>query len=198
MNVRLQYDVEFLAGIYMDSHLQLNKYKASMNLVTKDAGESVGIAMERLKAFVFGIMENTVFIHQDHSEQAEMLHVMGVNVTTLPEQPLDQIIGIMLYCKLNAIMEGRMVITALDIASELGDNIYYQHDEEDVLGPFAADGWWSQANTRHNNIDSEQPGEKIVRVVNYGWKELDLDWPDQSSDKPSNTVVYGKFTKHEN
>lgn len=198
MNVRLQYDAEFLAGIYIDNSLQLNKYSVSMNLVTKDTGEVVGIAMERLKAFLYGILENTVFIHQENEAQAEMLQVLGVNVTTLPEEPIDQIIGIMLYCKLNAIMEGRMMVTALDISSELGDNIYYQHDEEDTIAPFNQDGWWHQSNTKHNNIDVEQEGEKIVRVVNHGWKELNLEWPEEPTDKPANTIVYGKFTKNEN
>jgi hypothetical protein len=36
--------------------------------------------------------------------------MMGINVTTLPEEPVDQIIGMMLYYKLNAIMEGRMIV----------------------------------------------------------------------------------------
>lgn len=197
MNVRLQYDAEFLAGIYMDNGLQLNKYSVSMNLVTKDAGEPVGIAMERLKAFVYGILENTVFIHQDREAQAEMLQVLGINVTTLPEEPVDQIIGIMLYCKLNAIMEGHMIVTALDISSELGDNVYYQHDDEDPIAPFEQDGWWHQSNTKHNSVDIEQEGEKIVRVVNHGWKELDLEWPDQPADPSKNTIVYGKFQRDE-
>lgn len=197
MNVRLQYDTEFLAAVYLNGTLQLNKYTASMNLVTKDSGENVGIAMERLKAFVFGFLENTVFIHQDYQAQAEMFNLLGVNITTLPEEPLDQIIGMMLYCKLNAVMEGRMIVTALDICSELGDSVYYQHDDEDPIIPFDQDGWWHLPNTKHNDFDIEQQEEKILRVINHSWKELDLEWPETPSDKPTNTVVYGKFSKDE-
>jgi hypothetical protein len=35
MNVRLQYDLDFLAGIYYDDRLQMNSYSVSMSLVTK-------------------------------------------------------------------------------------------------------------------------------------------------------------------
>ena len=146
MNVRLQYDIEFLAGIYYDDTLQMNKYDASISLVTatKDVA-STNIAMERLKAFVFDELANTVFINQNNAERAEFLQMIGVNVTTLPEEPVDQIVGMMLYYKLNAVMEGRMVITSLDISSSLGDGVWYQHDEEDSSGPFVKDGWWHQS-----------------------------------------------------
>ena len=143
MNVRLQYDLEFLAGIYFDDCLQINSYDVSMNLLTKTKDSaSTNIAMERLKAFVHGVLESTVFINQTNMERAEFLQLAGCNVTTLPEEPVDQIVGMMLYYKLNAVMEDRMVITNLDIASRLGDGVWYQHDEEDSAGPFASDGWW--------------------------------------------------------
>jgi len=54
MNVRLQYDLEFLAGIYYEDQLQINSYDVSMNLVTKTKDSaSTNIAMERLKAFIW-------------------------------------------------------------------------------------------------------------------------------------------------
>ena len=97
MNVRLQYDLDFLAGIYYDDQLQLNSYSVSMSLVTKtmDAANT-NTAMNRLKAFLHGELANTVFVNQDAKERTEMLNIMGVNVTTLPEEPVDQIIGMML------------------------------------------------------------------------------------------------------
>ena len=108
MNVRLQYDLDFLAGIYYDERLQLNSYSISMSLLTKTTDAlNTNIAMDRLKMFMHGELANTVFVNQALRERAEMLQIMGVNVTTLPEEPVDQIVGMMLYYKLNAIMEGR-------------------------------------------------------------------------------------------
>ena len=153
MNVRLQYDLEFLAGIYYDQQLGLNSYSVTLNLITRTAqAQNTNIAMDRLKAFIVTELANTVFVNQNAMGQAEMLSAMGINVTTVPEEPVDQIIGMMLYYKLNAIMEGRMVVDSLDLSSVLGDSVWYRHDEDDLAGPFAEAGWWHEANTRHHDL----------------------------------------------
>jgi hypothetical protein len=201
MNVRLQCDVEFLGGIYYDDQLQLNHYEVCLNLVTqtKDA-TNTNIAMDRVKAFIHGELANTVFINSAQKERAELMQVMGINVTTLPEEPVDQIIGMMLYYKLNAIMEGRMTITQLDISSSLGDNIWCQHDEEDLAGPFAAEGWWHDATVQHSDVEIDSDNKaNVVKVMPNAWTEYGLMWPGE--DIPSengNTVVFGNFPKNEN
>jgi hypothetical protein len=199
MNVRLQYDVEFLAGIYYDDRLQINKYDVSMNLLTKtkDAA-STNIAMERLKAFVFEELNSTVFINQSNMERAEFLQMTGVNITTLPEEPVDQIVGMMLYYKLNAIMEDRMVITGLDISSALGDGVWYQHDEEDSAGPFAKDGWWHESSTQHETVELQAVPDNVVKVISTGWHEMGLDWPENISSAIKAKVLYANFPKNEN
>ena len=198
MNVRLQYDLDFLAGIYYEDHLQMNRYTVSLNLLTKTKDStSTNIALDRVKAFVYGALESTVFINQTNMERAEFMQMMGINVTTLPEEPVDQIVGMMLYYKLNAIMEGRMVVTSLDLASTLGDNVWYQHDEEDLSGPFAVEGWWHQASMQHETVEHEPVTENIVKVTSTGWYELNLEWPENTAPLGDNTVVFAKFPKHE-
>ena len=194
MNVRLQYDLEFLAGIYYEDQLQMNRYTVSLNLLTKTKNSvSTNVAMDRVKAFVHGALESTVFINQDNRERAEFMQMMGINVTTLPEEPVDQIIGMMLYYKLNAVMEERMAVTSLDISSTLGDSVWYQHDEEDMSGPFAADGWWHRASMQHETIEREPEPGNVVKVISTGWHELNLEWPENSAPTSDNTVVFAKF-----
>jgi hypothetical protein len=200
MNVRLQCDLEFLAGIYYDDQLQMNQYDICLSLVTKTRDPvSTNIAMDRLKAFIYGELESTVFINQDQRERAELMQVMGINITTLPEEPVDQIIGMMLYYKLNAIMEDRMTVTQLDISSKIGDSIWYQHDEEDVAGPFAAEGWWHANTVQHNTVEvdpDETNTANVVKVVPSGWTEYGLVWPgEESTSENGNTVVFANFPK---
>ena len=199
MNVRLQYDLDFLAGIYYDDRLQMNSYSVSMSLLTKTTDAlNTNIAMDRLKIFMHGELANTVFINQALRERAEMLQIMGVNVTTLPEEPVDQIIGMMLYYKLNAIMEGRMSVTRLDLSSVLGDSVWYQHDEEeDSPGPFRAEGWW-HATVQHDSILESVTADNVVRVIPNAWHELGLIWPEEETEPTANTVVFANFTKNEN
>ena len=199
MNVRLQYDIEFMAGIYYDDRLQLNSYSVNLGLLTKTAdAASTNIAMDRLKYFVHGELANTVFVNQDSKERAEMMQIMGINVTTLPEEPVDQIVGMMLYYKLNAIMEGRMTVTRLDLSSILGDSVWYQHDEDDAWGPFREDGWWHAPTVQHDSILESVTADNVVRVIPNAWHELGLIWPEEETEPTANTVVFANFTKNEN
>lgn len=196
MNVNLQYDIDFLAGVYYDDSLQLNSYSISMHMITqsKDAA-TTNIAMERLKAFVHSELEHVIFINQANESIAETLYSAGCNVCTLPEEPVDQIVGMMLYCKLNAIMEGQIIVDSLDISSTLGDNVWYQHYEEDNLGPFEVDGWWHKNSTQKETIELEDMSENVVKVQSTGWNEYGLDWPEAKSEKSAKVL---NFKKNEN
>jgi hypothetical protein len=199
MNVKLQYELEFMAGVYFDNQLHMNSYSVSLQLLTQtNDTASTNTAMERLKCFVYHTLANTVFINQNHQEKAEMLHLLGANVTTLPEEPVDQIIGIMLYTKINTIMEDRMAVVRLDVSSVMGDRVWYQHEEDDPLGPFADDGWWHTTGLQHNNIDLESTPDNVVKVIPSAWGEHGLLWDDDRPENTGNTVVFGNFPKNEN
>lgn len=198
MNVRLQYDFDFLGAIIFDGRLQLNSYSVSLSLLTQSTdAASTNIAMERMRAFVMVELENAVFVGPNELEKAEMLSMMGANVVTLPEEPVDQVIGLMLYCKLNAVMEGRMTVTALDLQSSLGDSVWYQHDEDDAVGPFARDGWWHRPTCQHSDVDIESTEENVVKVSTAGWHEYGLEWPGEHSEENGNTVVFANFQRNE-
>lgn len=198
MNVKLQYDMDFMAGIWYNHQLQMNHYSLSISLLTQTTdAAATNIAMDRLRYFVLAQMQNTVFIDQQHLEIAELMKSLGINVTTLPGEPVDQLVGIMLYCKLNAIMENRMTVTALDINSVLGDSVWYRHDDEDSLGPFAQDGWWSRASTQHDTVDLEPASDKVLKVTTQGWHDAGLEWDETSDSDSANTIVYVNFGRHE-
>jgi hypothetical protein len=147
---------------------------------------------------VLGELENTVFINQNQLDRAELMNMMGINITTLPEEPVDQIIGIMLFQKLNAIMEGRMVIDSLDISSSMGDSVWYQHDAEDALGPFAQSGWWDDAGPVHSSLTVVGEDSNVVKLTDNRWRDYQLDWPDTMASESGNTVVFANFPKNEN
>ena len=200
MNVKLQYDLEFLAGIYYNDQLQFNSYSVSVGLLTQTTDTaSSNIALERVKAFVYSELADTVFFGPKDREKADLYQMLGTNVTTLPDEPIDQIIGIMLYCKLNAVMENRMIVTRLDISSALGDSVWYTHDDEDNLGPFAVENaWWHNSTTQHVD-DAETTPNNIVKVITSAWNEYGLTWPEERADATpaKNTVIYSDFRRHE-
>lgn len=196
MNVRLQTNLEFLGAVYFADELQLNSYQVNLGLVTNTKNTpKINVAMERLKAFVYSELANAVYIHQDRMDVAEVLQMLGTNIVTLPEEPVDQIVGMMLYSKLNAIMEGVMTVVSLDISSSLGDDVWYQHDDEDSLGPYAADGWWNLPTVQHDSLSVAEVDNKIVEVRPNAWVEYGLMWPEESSTNKEHSVVYANFPK---
>jgi hypothetical protein len=141
-----------------------------------------------------------VFINSAEADQCRAFAAAGINVTTLPEDPLDQVIGIMLYCKLNSVLEDRMIIDEIEICSELGENIAYLHNSQDAQGPFADTGWWHEPDAVHCDSTIVE-NEKTVALhhIGAGWRELGLNW-DQSitiSVNDDNKVVFADFAKDE-
>lgn len=199
MNIRLQTDLEFMAAVYMENSLKINNYSLSVQLCTNTSEErEINIAMDRLKIFVQAELADAVFVNQEESGPAEMLALLGANVVTLPEEPVDQIIGLMLYCKLTAIMEDRMIIENLDISSSLGDNVIYLHNEEDALGPFQQTGWWHAADITHSDIEFEDDSDRknVVKVPNTGWSFYGLCWNQGKKNTQDGTVVVGNFSQN--
>ena len=202
MNVRLEYDMHWLAGIWFENCLQINSYNMELAITTNtsNADDHV-VSLNRLNHFVYNEMANTVYIHQEDVAQIQALTAAGIKVTTLPEQPIDQIIGIALYCKLNAILQERMFVNGVTIQSDLGDNVRYLHSDLESAGPLEQPGWWQDSNPAHNNFKQTVNSKKHVVKLNRtpSWRELELDWSDaQRPTIESNTVVFAKFPIDEN
>ena len=197
MNVRLHYETGFLAGVYFDDRLQMNSYQVGLNLLTHsvDPADS-NIALERVKVFIDNL-NSTVFMNSCWPIHEEMMTEMGIDITPLPEEPVDQIVGMMLYYKLNAIMEGRMEIAQIELSSSLGDDVCYLHDDQDPAGPFAKDGWWNDASARRTGKTAGDSDSNVVKLTHKNWRDAGLAWPDVAT-KTSKTVVHANFTKNEN
>ena len=199
MNVSLQYSIDFMGAIYYDGRLQLNSYSVSLQMLTTSPQAMItNIAMERIKAFVMGELDSVVFIHREHEAQAELLQAVGANVCTLPDEPVDQIIGIMLYSKLSAIIEDRMIIGEVEISSDLGGGVVYMHNEEENLGPLEPAGWWHDADL--TQCHSELVGEEKVMSLAKStiWRELELSWPDaEPKEDTGNTIIFTDFNRNE-
>lgn len=195
MNVRLHYTTDFLASVYYNKRLLINNYTVNLELLTQtEDDEAVNIAMDRLKGFIDIELAHTVFIQDTQVNEILAMDALGVNLTTLPDAPLDQIVGLMLYCKLNAIMEDRMVVTSLDISSAVGGRVWYLHDDGEPVGPFADEGWWNEPGPNH--CPDVIATDNIFKVNVGSWSERGLAWQEDTHDE--NTVVYANFGQNEN
>lgn len=201
MNARLNYKIDFLSGVHYQNVLRMNHYHLSIWMTTQsEDSENHNIAFERLKAFVSYSLDSAVFINRADQDSCEKLLQAGVNICTLPEDPVDQVVGIMLFSKLNAIMEGRIIIDEIEISSDLGDNMIYLHGASENIGPFEQKGWWHEPDLSFNHSDLVDENKKIMNINRaIGWRDLDLQWPgDDKIKQEGNTIVYADFGRNEN
>ena len=202
MNVRIQYAMRFMAGIYYEGKLQLNEYtaKAYMMTNTEDPADH-NVALNRIKHFVYNELESTIFVNQDDLEACEKLSAADLNITTMPGDPVDQLIGIMLYTKFKAITEERLLIGEMELNSVLGDGVIYLHGDNENVEDVNPPDWWSSVDLVHCEQDLIN-SEKIVTLHKSSvWRDLDLQWPDiedntpDDDDETGNTVVFADFKK---
>lgn len=197
MNVRLEYDMSWNSCIWFENTLQTNRYQIELMMTTNTSDQDDQITcMNRMNHFIYEELNNTVFINEKDTEQIQLLSAAGIKITTLPEAPIDQIIGWVVFLKLNAILEDRMVITDIKIQSDLGDNIKYMHTLGESLGPIGLTGWWTDPSPVHSIIKSGASKKRVVKL-NKGtsWKKLDMGWTgDDETLSTANTVLFAQFT----
>ena len=106
----------------------------------------------------------------------------------------------MLYYKLKAITEDRMLIGEVEISSTLGEGLIYIHGDNENVNDVTIPDWWESVDLVHCDrelIDSD----KVVNMHHTSvWRDLDLAWPDIEDDTPEghetgNTVVFADFKR---
>jgi hypothetical protein len=103
-------------------------------------------------------------------------------VCTVPEEPYDQIITLLLLVKLNSITEGRLIITDITLGSRISDKVRFNCDIESPRGPLEASGWWTDSSTSMSDIKKTLKKDKVVKLIktpSTDWAEFNLVWKEK-------------------
>lgn len=195
MNVRLKYDIPFTAGVYYNDILRMNNYSLRIWMTTNSENAAdQNISFERIKYFIYTEIDSTIFINNTLEEQCQLFTQAGLNITTIPGDPVDQLVGIMLYYKLNAITEDRMIVAETELSSTYGENMTYIHGEFETTSGYIQPDWWTTPDLVHSDFIITD-SEKVVEMQqSTAWRELELAWPDEpSADDSGNVVVFADF-----
>jgi hypothetical protein len=197
MSARIQRNFIFQAGAYFEGRFYMNMYDVDVffSVETSSIREQ-NIALDRMKFFLAETVSNSIFVQDTEESTIEKYLLADLKVCTLPEEPYDQIIGIMLMSKLNAIAEGRLLVTDISITSEMSDGVTVSHSFDENMGPFADDGWWNDSSTRISGIKSGKKSTKIVKLIkpNVDWADIYLNWGNEKEViVPATEVVFANF-----
>lgn len=195
MNVRLIKTWTWQSGIVYNDIFYINAYTARIHMHTTSMYDSDhDVAYARMDYWFEEVMQDSVMISAD-SENVKAYAATGQRLLQFPDQPVDQLVGIMLCLKLNAMTEGRLVVTDVDISSVHGSDMTYQHNVNEAVGPMAAAGWWQDARPIWNHVPSAARGSKVVSLNRAAdWHSLDLDWQSSSNDRDS-SIVFADFDR---
>lgn len=196
MNVRLRQNFHLPAAVYTDDQLFVNNYNINIEMITVDTNPvDLDIATKRIDWFMYTELADAVFVDQADDERSTVLALLGMNVVTLPGAPVDQLIGIMLSCKLNAIVEGRIEVVETSVTSDLAQGLWYLHSYNQSVGPFEQPGWWHEPTVDHHNIVFDDANDNVVKVTVNPWLEYDLAWSSPDSNKSESKIIVGNFSK---
>ena len=197
MNVRLQYTMNFTAGVHYHEQMIMNNYMLKVFMITNTTvAENTTIAFERLKYFI-AELDSTVFVNSEEQLACQQYVNAGIKITTLPVDPVDQIIGVMLFHKLNAIMEDRIIMVETELSSVLGDSMVYIHSENETAENLVIPEWWMTPDLVHCDTDLID-NDKVLAIHQAGaWRELDLGWIDAVQSDQTGNIVFADFKRDE-
>lgn len=181
MTARITRDFEFQAGIHFSNDFYMNMYDVNIVFnVETDSIREQNIALDRIKYFMLECLEHSIMCVETETTAVEKYLKAGLKVCTLPEEPYDQIIGIMLLVKLNAITEGRLVVTDIKIGSRMSDGVDCLFSLNEGTGPFTDKGWWLDSSTMINDQNKKQNKVVRLRKQKNEWDELGLGWKERA------------------
>ena len=184
MTTRIERDFSFQAGVYFQEEFLMNVYTISLYMdVETESIREQNVAMERIKYFLNDCLENSIFVQDTEHKIIEKYNSCGFKVCTVPEEPYDQIITILLLTKLNSITEGRLVITDITLGSRISDQVKFSYDIESPRGPLEVPGWWTDNGTSISDpVKKSVRKDKIVKLFktqSTDWAEYNLIWKEK-------------------
>ena len=109
MSAIIERDFSFQAGVYFNNTVLFNLYDftVQMEVETDDIREQ-NVAMDRIKYFVYECLDGVIFIQDNEDKAIEKFIDCGFRICPLPDEPYDQVIGLLILYKFNAICESKL------------------------------------------------------------------------------------------
>ena len=172
-------DFVFESAIHFEEKFMINFYELTlyMEVITDNMYEQ-NIAIERVNHFLNNVIDSAIFVNQNDKKSIQKYEQADLRVVTIPEDPFDQIIGLILILKLNAIMENKVVINEIRFQSKLTAGIKF-HTLAEETEEFRGKHWWTDTSPNFKEI-SKSKKDKVVKLFeNDTWAELGLSWKEK-------------------
>jgi len=179
LTTRVERDFDFEAGIHFNDTFFVNAYSVTLSmLVETESIKEQNIALDRMVHFLGQVFHSCVLVKQDDQDAIKKYKNADMRVCVIPEEPYDQIISMVLLVKLNAITEGRLLVTDLTLGSNMSEGIRFctvAEIAENIIDR-SPEMWWNAPALCIEHC-SKDDDEKVVKLFGQtGWAEVGLEW----------------------
>jgi len=192
---RIEREFAFQAAVHFEGNFLMTVYELSLGMEVDTASiKEQNIAMDRITYFLSECLENSVFVEHADKKAIEKYLQADIKVCTLPEEPYDQIITILLLLKLNAITEGKLHVNSISLRSGLSDDVRFIYDIATASNhPFSNKAWWTDCTATMSDVAKTNKKDKIVKLIKQhcDWASVGLDW-EQKEYKTTEIIFHDK------
>lgn len=178
----IEKDFCFQTAVHFSDTFYLNNYNMTvfMTVETSSMYEQ-NIAMERITYFLNETLQNSILIDTIETNAISKYIEAGIKACELPEEPYDQILNMVLLMKLNAIVEGRLIVTRIILGSLMSDDVrnsmQYDVAEKILAGNF----WWNKSSLSLAKQETTNTSNVVNLFDKQEWTQLGLNWKEKTS-----------------
>ena len=205
----ISYETSWDCTIALENWLSPNSYQCRIDFdINTDIGDFQNIAFERCKIILESVFENSLFINVENPLMPTFAKKTKQQIVSLPNEPLDVIVSSVVFRKLNAVTEQKLLINKITLSSSQGENVWIHYDDEfdqvfnlesQLFSQTKETPWWLRNDASVS--DWFEIGKKESKFHKHvaKWEES-LLWENKAEKNLINkwkpTVIDGGKTKH--
>jgi len=196
MNIKISRGFQFSCVVLGETveQAQINTYTVGLDMTVLSHNSTYyNIAYDRVKFWTQDIMQDSVLISTNHAQLAQWQST-GNRCIVFPQDPVDQLVGAMLFSKLNSITEQNLEINCLSISSAFDDGVCYLFETGETYDIPDMPGWWLDARPIWSNTEASRgSAKKVINLARFrDWKDHGLDWAQSKTQHPATVTSFVK------
>lgn len=175
MNVKFKYNLKFKSMVIQNDEIIPNNYNLQLDVSIESPNDlKQNIAIQRIEHLNDVMFNNSLICSEKNILGSKIIkNFKNLVFIPTPDDPYDQLLGILLFHKLNAIVEENLYIEQLLIKSDDYDIEYIIDEYEDVESEIEVP-WWSRSDMTVTDL------RKYNKLI-PAWEEIDLGWEPKST-----------------
>lgn len=176
--------------VYIDDDgLTTNNYNITIyfDVATEDGIEQA-IAFERIKYFIQEILDNAIILSIDNPHYNWLMQNSKQRLITTVTDPMDLHLAASLFHKFNSIVEDRLVISKIELDSDLASNIKVHMTEEfaqesvsildhPMITECQKTPWWFRSDAGSADYFTSDEDDAMLYITDIsGWEDVELEW----------------------